>query len=85
MRSWLYPTQAAALGRLGPASHLGSTLEVTLSEGVLKSWPRAEELTRAHTPPPTPHVPCGGMDEGKISLLPLAAWGMKAVKLGSKT
>lgn len=41
---------------------------------------RAEELTRA------PHsVPCGGMGEEKMSLLPLAAWGMKAVELGSRT
>jgi hypothetical protein len=31
--SWLCPSSAAALGRVGPAPHQGNTIEVTLVEG----------------------------------------------------
>jgi hypothetical protein len=46
--SWLYPSPAAALKRAGPATHLGSTVELCLG-------------VRGGRAIPTPHLPWGAM------------------------
>lgn len=69
MQSWLHSLLAAALGREGPAPHLGTTTELTL---LMEAWVSQREL------PSLPRLPPGAdgktgpqvMRVGEQALLP---------------
>lgn len=46
LRRWPHSLPAAALGSVGPASCLGSTVELGLVSGTLTGWPQECECRR---------------------------------------
>lgn len=65
--NWLCPLPTAALRRVGPAPHLGSTIELTPLVGVHVSGPRRCESGRTS---PTVCLSCRGIDEGEMPPCP---------------